>query len=132
MAGSPKKRARRLAAEASRAGARARGGPVTTALVEAFRGAFGAAIPPVPPERVPSDEELLRIAKGVLLSVARHGEPGLQVRAAWNLADVARRDVKAPKALYVPSPGDPLDAMSDEELAAQAAEAERVLRSPVQ
>jgi len=137
MAGSPKKRARRAAAQASRGGARARarGKAAKMSAKESYVGlrAKSLGIAPVPPGRVPSDPELVQIAKGVLLAVAREGEPQDQVRAAWQLGDLAgarRVKVAVPKA--PDASGRPLDKLSDAELDALAAEAERTLRSTTQ
>jgi hypothetical protein len=101
MPGSPKKRAKRAAAGGSPAGARARG------------------IAPVPPQLLPTDAQLVAIAKGVLLGVSLNGCPADQVRAAWQLADVARRTAQ-------PVHND-LETMPSEELELLAAQAQAQL-----
>lgn len=125
MAGSPKKRARRLAAAAAGKAPRARGRARETPDPELLALLARKSIPPIPPERLPSDARLVQIAKGVLLAVAKHGTPEHQVKAAWQLADLARRSAPAAAA-------DDLETMSDEELIAQSAQAERALGSRVQ
>lgn len=126
MAGSPKKRARRLAAAASGARARAntRRKPHCHHTLRELADLARQAVTPVPPSQVPCDAELVLIAKGVLLAIARRGEPPDQVRAAWQLGDLcgARRQLPAPD-----KGGPTPDAWMAEAEAAQAA-----LGGPVQ
>jgi hypothetical protein len=121
MAGSPKKRARRLAAQGvggARARAKQRQKPHCRHTLSELADLARAAVTPVPPDRVPCDAELVRIAKGVLLAIARHGEPQDQVRAAWQLGDLAG----ARRAQPLPAQGGPTPpAWEAEAQAAQAA-----------
>lgn len=126
MAGSPKKRARRLAQQASRAGARARGKALGGDLLK-FLSKLKAKgrIPPISPDKVPSDARLLLIAKGVLLALATKGAPDIQVKAAWQLADVARRTAPA-------KDGEDLETMTSEQLEVLAAQAQARLQGATQ
>ncbi len=123
MAGAPKKRAARAAPTRSHGGARARAKPRCHHTLSELADLARRAVPPVPPGQVPSDPELVLIAKGVLLAIARHGEPQDQVRAAWQLGDLAgaRRRPEAPKAGEDP-----------ERWQAEAADAQAALGSSVQ
>lgn len=66
----------------------------------------------VPAELVPDDQTLAREAKGVLLGYLRYGSARQQMKAAWQLADLARRGQDPDKAFLELFAGDVQKAMS--------------------